>query len=56
MKTYKEKRVQCNVSQWELVQRISPPKPCKSLSLHIPMLLTHLSNMTKRRDLIKRSA
>jgi hypothetical protein len=56
MKTHKGKRVQCNASQQELVQRVSLPEPCKSLSLHIPLPLTHLSNMAKGRDLVKRSA
>jgi hypothetical protein len=33
-----------------------PPKPCKSLSLLMPMSLTHLSNIVKGNDFMNNYA
>jgi hypothetical protein len=38
------------------IQRESLPEPFKSLSLRIPMFLTHLSNVFRDKDFVNRSA
>jgi hypothetical protein len=38
-----------------LIQRESPPEPCKSLSLRIPMPFTHLLNVARGKDFINKS-
>jgi hypothetical protein len=39
-----------------IIYMSSPPKPCKSLSLIIPMYLTHLSNIAKGNDFVNKFA
>jgi hypothetical protein len=39
-----------------LVQRESLTEPCKSLTLHIPMYFTHLSNVARSSDFVNKSA
>jgi hypothetical protein len=54
-KTHKGKEY--NVMHFvRITYRGSPPKPCKSLSLLIPMSLTHLSNIAKDNDFMNKSA
>jgi hypothetical protein len=40
----------------DYIQRESLSEPCKSLSLHTQMLLTHLSNVTNGNDFINKAA
>ncbi len=50
-KTYKGKEY--NVIHFSrIIYRGSPPKPCKSLSLLIPMPLSHLLNIAKSNDFV----
>jgi hypothetical protein len=53
-KTHKGKEY--NVMHFMMIHyRDSPPKPYKSLSLLIPMSLTHLSNIAKGNDFVNKS-
>jgi hypothetical protein len=54
MKTHKGKIVVLHLNG--IVYKGSPAEPCKSLSLFIPMPLTHLSNITKGNDFVNKSA
>jgi hypothetical protein len=48
---------ECNVMHLNgIVYRGSPLEPCKSLSLLIPMPLTHLSNIARGNDFVNKSA
>jgi hypothetical protein len=38
------------------IREVLPPEPCKSLSLLIPMSLTHLSNIAKGNDFVNKYA
>jgi hypothetical protein len=54
-KTHKGKEY--NVMHFIMIpNRGSPPKPYKSLSLLIPMLLAYLSNITKGNDFVNKFA
>jgi hypothetical protein len=39
-----------------LIQRESPPEPCKSFSLRMPMPFTHLSNVDRGKYFVNKSA
>ena len=42
--------------EWVIIQRDTPPDPCKSRSRRIPIPRTYFSNVEAGRDFVNRSA